>query len=56
MREDIALVPVVDIDPCEVVLVRRADDPNPLLGSLEDAARTLLGTPFRRDAVELPAS
>ncbi|MEE4599348.1 LysR family transcriptional regulator [Streptomyces sp. DSM 41524] len=35
VREDIALVPVIDIDPCEVVLVTRADDPNPLLGSLE---------------------
>ncbi|MFJ2213407.1 LysR family transcriptional regulator [Streptomyces sp. NPDC101062] len=40
VREDIALVPVIDIDPCEVVLVTRADDPNPLLGSLEDVART----------------
>ncbi|MCB5911499.1 hypothetical protein [Streptomyces pinistramenti] len=44
VREDIALVPVVDTDPCEVVLVTRADAPNPLLGSLEDVAHTLLGT------------
>ncbi|CAM5547752.1 LysR family transcriptional regulator OS=Streptomyces tendae OX=1932 GN=GUR47_24485 PE=3 SV=1 [Streptomyces tendae] len=44
MREDIALVPVVDVDPCEVVLVTRADDPDPLLGSLEDVARTVFGT------------
>ncbi|MFJ3792578.1 LysR family transcriptional regulator [Kitasatospora sp. NPDC090091] len=43
VREDIALVPLVDTDPCEVVLVTRAGDPNPLLGSLEDVARTLLG-------------
>lgn len=55
VREDIALVPVVDIDPCEVVLVTRADDPNPLLGPLEDAARTVLGTGSRRDD-ELPVS
>ncbi|MER8184398.1 LysR family transcriptional regulator [Kitasatospora sp. NPDC094015] len=41
-REDIAMVPVIDIAPCEVVLVTRADDPDPLLGSLEDVARTLL--------------
>ncbi|MER7849884.1 LysR family transcriptional regulator [Kitasatospora sp. NPDC096077] len=41
VREDIALVPVLDADPCETVLVTRADDPNPLLGSLEDVARTL---------------
>ncbi|MFF8729493.1 LysR family transcriptional regulator [Streptomyces sp. NPDC015171] len=44
VREDIALVPVIDADPCEVVLVTRADDPNPLLGSLEDVARTFLGS------------
>ncbi|MFC4326341.1 LysR family transcriptional regulator [Streptomyces andamanensis] len=44
VREDIALVPVVDTDPCEVVLVTRADDPNPLLGPLQDVARTVLGT------------
>lgn len=43
VREDIALVPVIDIAPCEVVLVTRTDDPNPLLGSLEDVARTWLG-------------
>ncbi|MEU6439611.1 LysR family transcriptional regulator [Streptomyces sp. NPDC047046] len=43
VRRDIALIPVVDADPCEVVLVTRADDPNPLLGSLEDIARTLFG-------------
>ncbi|WP_037853036.1 LysR family transcriptional regulator [Streptomyces sp. NRRL S-340] len=42
-REDIALVPVVGMDPCEVVLATRADDPNPLLGSLEGVARTVLG-------------
>ncbi|MFB7598440.1 LysR family transcriptional regulator [Streptomyces sp. NPDC056160] len=51
VREDIALVPVLDIDPCEVVLVTRADDPNPLLGSLEGVARTFLGTPVHRPAV-----
>ncbi|MFE5157248.1 LysR family transcriptional regulator [Streptomyces sp. NPDC056697] len=50
VREDIALVPVTDIDPCEVVLVTRADDPDPLLGSLEDAARTLLATTPRTRA------
>ncbi|MCG0287941.1 LysR family transcriptional regulator [Streptomyces sp. PSAA01] len=50
VREDIALVPVIDIDPCEVVLVTRADDPDPLLGSLEDAARTLLATTPRTRA------
>lgn len=54
MREDIALVPVIDIDPCEVVLVTRADDPNPLLGSLEDVARTVLGTASRWENNELP--
>ncbi|MFB7500753.1 LysR family transcriptional regulator [Streptomyces sp. NPDC056161] len=48
VREDIALVPVVEVDPCEVVLVTRADDPNPMLGPLEDVARTLLGTPAGR--------
>ncbi|MBO3681439.1 LysR family transcriptional regulator [Streptomyces sp. NEAU-YJ-81] len=56
VREDIALVPVIDIDPCEVVLVTRADDPNPLLGSLEDVARTLLGTASRRENNELPVT
>ncbi|GAA1934931.1 LysR family transcriptional regulator [Kitasatospora viridis] len=44
VREDIALVPVIDVEPCEVVLVTRADDPNPLLGSLDEVARTSLGT------------
>ncbi|MFF7468821.1 LysR family transcriptional regulator [Streptomyces sp. NPDC008092] len=48
VREDITLVPVTDIDPCEVVLVTRADDPNPLLGPLEDVARAVLGTASRR--------
>ncbi|MDH6708348.1 zinc/manganese transport system permease protein [Kitasatospora sp. MAA19] len=56
VREDIALVPVIDIDPCEVVLVTRADDPNPLLGSLEDVARTLLGTASRQENDELPVN
>ncbi|RCH61778.1 LysR family transcriptional regulator [Streptomyces sp. SDr-06] len=54
LREDIALVPVTDIDPCEVVFVTRAADPNPLLVSLEDAARTLLGGASRRKNVALP--
>ncbi|WP_406349395.1 LysR family transcriptional regulator [Streptomyces sp. NBC_00144] len=56
VREDIALVPVIDTDPCEVVLVTRADDPNPLLGSLEDVARTLLGTASRQENSTLPIS
>ncbi|NEA40672.1 LysR family transcriptional regulator [Streptomyces sp. SID11385] len=43
VRKGIALVPVIDADPCEVVLATRADDPNPLLGSLEEVARALLG-------------
>jgi DNA-binding transcriptional LysR family regulator len=47
-RQDIALVPVVDIEPCEVVLVTRADDRNPLLGPLEAVARTSLGPAPRR--------
>ncbi|MFJ5291645.1 LysR family transcriptional regulator [Streptomyces sp. NPDC088348] len=55
-REDIALVPVIDIDPCELVLVTRAGDPNPLLGSLEDVARTLLGTAPRQENSTLPIS
>ncbi|MFI6122887.1 LysR family transcriptional regulator [Streptomyces sp. NPDC051064] len=54
VREDIALVPVIDIDPCELVLVTRAGDPNPLLGSLEDVARTLLGTASRQENSTLP--
>ncbi|WP_316528299.1 LysR family transcriptional regulator [Kitasatospora brasiliensis] len=54
VREDIALVPVIDVDPCEVVLVTRADDRNPLLGSLEDVARTWLGAASRRENDELP--
>ncbi|MFJ4417798.1 LysR family transcriptional regulator [Streptomyces sp. NPDC088925] len=49
VRRDIALVPVVDGDPCEIVLVTRADDPNPLLGALEDVARTLFGPVSGRD-------
>ncbi|MEU9993589.1 LysR family transcriptional regulator [Streptomyces sp. NPDC048045] len=56
VREDIALVPVIDIDPCEVVLVTRADDPNPLLGPLEDVARALLGTTSRWENNELPVN
>ncbi|MFG2907638.1 LysR family transcriptional regulator [Kitasatospora sp. NPDC048286] len=56
VREDIALAPVIDIDPCEVVLVTRADDPNPLLESLEDVARTVLGTASRRENDELPVN
>lgn len=56
VREDIALVPVTDIDPCEVVLVTRADDPNPLLGSLEDIARTWFGPASRRGNNELPVN
>ncbi|WP_433340228.1 LysR family transcriptional regulator [Streptomyces sp. CA-253872] len=48
-RRDIVLIPVVDADPCEVVLVTRADDPNPLLGSLEAVARTVRGPVSRRD-------
>ncbi|MEV8065856.1 LysR family transcriptional regulator [Streptomyces sp. NPDC085995] len=55
VREDIALVPVIDTDPCEVVLVTRADDSNPLLASLADVAHTLLGTASRRETDELPA-
>ncbi|MFF2384556.1 LysR family transcriptional regulator [Streptomyces sp. NPDC058108] len=53
-REDIALVPVVDIDPCEVVLVTRADDPNPLLPSLEDVARTVLAAAPWQKRVQPP--
>jgi DNA-binding transcriptional LysR family regulator len=56
VREDIALVPVIDIDPCELVLVTRAGDLNPLLGSLEDVARTLLGTASRQENSTLPIS
>ncbi|MFI1769958.1 LysR family transcriptional regulator [Streptomyces sp. NPDC020800] len=56
VREDIALVPVIDIDPCEVVLVTRADDPNPLLGPLEDVARAWLGTTSRWENNELPVN
>ncbi|MFJ9352598.1 LysR family transcriptional regulator [Streptomyces sp. NPDC101237] len=51
-RGDLALVPVVDADPCEVVLVTRADDGNPLLGSLEDITRARLGTSSRRSGRE----
>ncbi|MBY8885755.1 LysR family transcriptional regulator [Streptomyces sp. PTM05] len=54
VREDVALVPVTDIDPCEVVLVTRADDPNPLLDSLERVARTVLGATPRRENDERP--
>ncbi|MGB8943045.1 MAG: LysR family transcriptional regulator [Streptomyces sp.] len=56
VREDIALVPVIDIDPCELVLVTRAGDPNPLLTSLEDVARTLLGTASRQENSTLAIS
>ncbi|MFC8127113.1 LysR family transcriptional regulator [Streptomyces sp. NPDC057302] len=56
VREDIALVPVIDIDPCELVLLTRAGDLNPLLGSLEDVARTLLGTASRQENSTLPIS
>ncbi|MFI5640803.1 LysR family transcriptional regulator [Streptomyces goshikiensis] len=56
VREDIALVPVIDIDPCELVLVTRAGDPNPLLGSLEDVARTWLGAASRQENSTLPIS
>ncbi|MFD4482666.1 LysR family transcriptional regulator [Streptomyces sp. NPDC058471] len=56
VREDIALVPVIDIDPCELVLVTRAGDPNPLLRSLEDVARTLLGTASRQENSTLAIS
>ncbi|MEW1777830.1 LysR family transcriptional regulator [Streptomyces sp. NPDC086777] len=54
VREDIVVVPVVDMDPCEVVLVTRAGDPNPLLGPLEGVARALLGTASRRESSGLP--
>ncbi|MEV5957480.1 hypothetical protein AB0M11_27550 [Streptomyces sp. NPDC051987] len=47
MREDIALVPVIDVDPREVVLVTRADDPYPLLGPPQGVARASLGTTSR---------
>ncbi|MGC5568641.1 LysR family transcriptional regulator [Streptomyces sp. FR-108] len=47
-REDVARVPLVGMDPCEVVLVMRADDTDPLLGSLEEVARTVLGAASRR--------
>ncbi|MFJ6708853.1 MULTISPECIES: LysR family transcriptional regulator [unclassified Streptomyces] len=53
-RGDIALVPVLDADPCEVVLVTRADDPNPLLRSLADVTRAVLGTASRPRNGELP--
>ncbi|MEV7502649.1 LysR family transcriptional regulator [Streptomyces sp. NPDC093018] len=56
VREDIALVPVIDSDPCEVVLVTRAGDPNPLLGSLEDVARTLLGAVAPQENSALPVN
>ncbi|OIK25069.1 LysR family transcriptional regulator [Streptomyces malaysiense] len=54
VHEDIALVPVTDTDPCQVVLVTRADDPNPLLASLEDVARTVLGTVPSQESSALP--
>ncbi|MFH8217561.1 LysR family transcriptional regulator [Streptomyces sp. NPDC018057] len=54
VREDIALVPVVGAGPCEVVLVTRADDPNPLLGSLEDVARRVLGAVTPQEDRALP--
>ncbi|MFI5783924.1 LysR family transcriptional regulator [Nocardia sp. NPDC051570] len=37
VRDDIALVPLDGIEPCEVVLVTRAHDPNPLIKALKDA-------------------
>lgn len=43
VREDIALVPLEDAEPREVVLVARDHDPNPLLGPLQYVARTQLG-------------
>lgn len=42
IREDLAFVPLEDAEPCEVLLVTRAHDPNPLLGPLHEVARTHL--------------
>jgi DNA-binding transcriptional LysR family regulator len=38
VRTDLAAVPVAGIDPCQVVLTTRADDPNPLATEFHDIA------------------
>lgn len=40
LRADLATVPVHGIDPCQVVLATRADDPNPLVSTFHDIAAT----------------
>ncbi|WP_439379667.1 LysR family transcriptional regulator [Amycolatopsis lexingtonensis] len=42
VRTDLATVPVEGIDPCQVVLATRADDPNPLATAFHDIAATHL--------------
>ncbi|VVJ20761.1 Transcriptional regulator [Amycolatopsis camponoti] len=42
VRADLATVPVEGIDPCQVVLATRADDPNPLAIAFHDVAASCL--------------
>lgn len=42
LRADLATIPVEGIDPCQVVLATRADDPNPLATAFHDIAATHL--------------
>lgn len=45
LRDDLAIVPVMGIEPCEVVVATRADDPNPLVTLFRATVKELLVRP-----------
>ncbi|WAP60276.1 LysR family transcriptional regulator [Streptomyces sp. S465] len=42
LRDDLATVPIEGVEPCQVVVVTRADDRNPLIAHFRDSAKNLL--------------
>jgi DNA-binding transcriptional LysR family regulator len=42
LRDDISTIPIEGIEPCQVVVVTRADDPNPLVAHFRESAKNLL--------------
>ncbi|WP_346433679.1 LysR family transcriptional regulator [Nonomuraea composti] len=46
LRDDLATVPVEGIEPCQVVVVHRTGDRNPLVADFMTSARTFLTSPW----------
>ncbi|NYI87206.1 DNA-binding transcriptional LysR family regulator [Amycolatopsis endophytica] len=45
LRDDLAVIPVEDVEPARVVVVSRADDHNPLVTGFRESAEALLSGP-----------